>query len=286
MHLTQSSVNSLDIRGFAPLHYIATSTSVPRSVIEAIIRCGGDINVRDEYANTPIHWAAMAGNPGGISNLLALGADPSAQNYDGETPLHAAASIHLETSVQCCRALIAAGASPNTLENSRSETPLHRAAAENNADIVNVLIEAGAHVNVRDDDSYTPLHVAIMAGAGDVVKILLEKGKANPNEMTADGESPVQIAEALGNGDIRKILVDGGASGMTSSMTSFITSTRPRTRSTPVEVRRPFMVDRQLPSYLSPLKKVTVVPSNSDASTMIVDNDNNNNGNEIGQGNK
>ena len=252
MPLTPSGVNSLDDRGFAPLHYIATATSVPRTAIEAIIRAGGDINVRDKYANTPIHWAAMAGNPAGISNLLALGADPSAQNYDGETPLHAAASIHLQTSVQCCRALIAAGASPNTQENSRSETPLHRAAAENNADIITVLLEAGANINARDEDSYTPLHTAVMAGAINVIRTLL-RGKADPNATTSDGETALQIADSLGNKEVHALLVSAGAN------TGLPPLSRPRTRSTPAEVRRPFGVDKQVPSYLSPLKNTVII---------------------------
>lgn len=252
MRLSRTGVNSLDSRGFAPLHYIATAPSVPRNAIDTLIQAGGDINIRDEYANTPIHWAAMAGNPACISNLLALGADPSAQNYDGETPLHVAASIHLQTSVQCCRALIAAGASPNVTENSRCETPLHRAAAENNADIITVLIEAGALAAARDEDSYTPLHVAVMAAAGAAVKVLLEKGRADPNAVSGDGETPLQMAEAAGNQEIRAMLLAAGARVAETVVTT--APARPRTRSNPVEMKRPFGVDRQVPSYLSPVK--------------------------------
>ena len=46
-----------------------------------------NINARDIMANTPLHWAAKAGNKNLIDKLLSGGADINAKNISGHTPL-------------------------------------------------------------------------------------------------------------------------------------------------------------------------------------------------------
>ena len=53
--------------------------------------------------------------------------------------------------------LLSKGANPN-IENSRSTTPLHKAAQRGELKCLILLLKAGADVNVQDDDGLTPVH--------------------------------------------------------------------------------------------------------------------------------
>ena len=55
--------------------------------VETVISMGGDINVRGDEANTPLHLAALLGNHEIIKVLLEAGAEPDLLNVKDETPL-------------------------------------------------------------------------------------------------------------------------------------------------------------------------------------------------------
>jgi ankyrin repeat protein len=55
-------------------------------------------------------------------------------------------------------------------------TPLMYAAYMGNPDIVQILLDSGAHVNGRNDMGYTPLMAAAEQGHGNIVDILLDSG--------------------------------------------------------------------------------------------------------------
>jgi len=69
-------------------------------------------------------WAAREGDTDGIRRLVALGADPSAPEYDGRTPLHLAASEGRDDAV---KALLDLGADPRAKDR-WGDTPLDDAA--------------------------------------------------------------------------------------------------------------------------------------------------------------
>jgi hypothetical protein len=55
--------------------------------VETAISMGGDINVRGDEANTPLHLAALLGNHEILKVLLEAGAEPDPLNIKDETPL-------------------------------------------------------------------------------------------------------------------------------------------------------------------------------------------------------
>jgi ankyrin repeat protein len=101
--------------------------------------------------------------------------------------------------------LLQAGADPN-LSGSASTTPLHLAAQHESAEIVAALLNAGAEVDPTVFMSGSPLNL----GAGDfeVLKLLLEAG-ADPNGHSA--RSPLQTALREGNIDGARLLLTYGA---------------------------------------------------------------------------
>ena len=120
---------------------------------------------------------------------------PPDQNY---TRLHAAAE-HGDLG-QLREALKALPRSRRAAELNRLDregyTPLTYAARGGALDLVKLLVEAGAAVDVADEQGgWTPLLQAADQRHADVVRYLLEHG-ANPNTVTRLGYTPLSVALA------------------------------------------------------------------------------------------
>ena len=55
---------------------------------EFLVRHGAKVDSRNAVELTPLHQAAMFGHEPAVEALLGLGADPSAEDRGGRTPLH------------------------------------------------------------------------------------------------------------------------------------------------------------------------------------------------------
>ncbi len=73
--------------------------------------------------------------------------------------------------------------------------PLHWASLVGSAEIVRLLIEHGADVNLPNDDGNGPLHAAAFLGHSSVVEVLLANG-ADPNRLNRDGAPPLSSVDA------------------------------------------------------------------------------------------
>ncbi|KAI1803760.1 hypothetical protein F4811DRAFT_571760 [Daldinia bambusicola] len=63
------------------------------------------------------------------------------------------------------------------------ETPLHATVEKGHFDIVKMLVEAGADVNVEDDTSKAPLRLAQMQENKEIGEFLLENGARKLSEL-------------------------------------------------------------------------------------------------------
>ena len=88
-----------------------------------------------------------------IQDLIEKGADVEAKDKWGSTPLHfASGNNHIEIA----KLLLDRGADVKAKDNG-GQTPLHFASWHNRIKIAKLLIEAGADVDATDDDGETPL---------------------------------------------------------------------------------------------------------------------------------
>jgi len=86
-------------------------------------------------------------------------------------------------------------------------TALHKAAEYGNAEVVKILVDAKADVDVQERHGYTALHYAIMHGHTEIVKILVD-AKADVDVQERHGDTALTYAALKGHTEIVKILVD------------------------------------------------------------------------------
>lgn len=134
--------------------------------------------------------------------------------YSESTPLHFAVQEHQTRAVED---LLRANADVNSRDQ-RGITPLMVAARWGFADIINLLIQAGANINAKDRANpvdygrRTALYHACMTGRVGMVKLLLEHG-AEPDCLAQHGYTPLStVIRIAGNREIVFLLLEHGAS--------------------------------------------------------------------------
>ncbi|GMH36815.1 hypothetical protein BSKO_04688 [Bryopsis sp. KO-2023] len=105
--------------------------------------------------------------------------------------------------------LILKGADLASTQGEMKFTPLHFAAQEGHAEVVEILIQQGAKVT-QTAGGLTALYMAARNGHLDVVKILVEAG-ADVDAQTEDGRSALFLAAQKGHLQIAKVLIKAGA---------------------------------------------------------------------------
>lgn len=192
-----------------PLHKAAIGGN--KEMVEELLKAGLDVNSRNKAGATPLHWARSVDI---CELLIKAGAEVDARTDFGLTALHVTAELGEQ---EVCRCLIKAGADVNVQDSydwiplekaahngykeicetflqahSQIGNSLYLAAAQGNATICQILLSAGANVNVQVACGNTPLYV--VAGLPDREKIceMLLKTGANVN-----GKHPEFGATAL-----------------------------------------------------------------------------------------
>ena len=114
-------------------------------IVKVLIKAGADVNLADEYGETPLIKAAREGHPDIIKILIQSGANVNLKNHQDISPLAVLCyDTDLDTNIKL--------------------------------EIMKVLIDAGADVNVKDELNNTPLSLALKKGNDTIAKFLSENG--------------------------------------------------------------------------------------------------------------
>ncbi|XP_062700539.1 uncharacterized protein LOC115256613 isoform X1 [Aedes albopictus] len=127
---------------------------------------------------------------------------PDVELNGGLVPLHVAIECDQRHIVQL---LIENGADVN-IRNANSHTPLHFASHKGHKDVVEILIMEKANIEALDQDNWTPLHLACMDDRKEVVEILIRE-KANIEALTESKFTPLHLACLKGQKEVVKILI-------------------------------------------------------------------------------
>ena len=172
-----------DEAGQTVMHWAARDESRVKLAGVLAARDAGLVNVKDQFfRNTPLHLAVsdvmdvMGSLEDGYEDgceavtqaLLALGADTTAKDNAGRTPLHQAAVSGSEAVV---RALLTAGADTNAIDR-QGCTPLRLAAEHGCEAVARALLAAGSNKNAKDLEGNTPLYYARGGGHAALVALL------------------------------------------------------------------------------------------------------------------
>lgn len=210
----------------APIHQACRSGHI--KIVRKLLESGDDVNRRDSHIDaTPIGEASQHGHADIVQLLLSRGAEPNQRSFtDGhhQTPLMRAAAeghtaivdlllnhnpAHIEAQdemgatallyavtngrIETTKQLVSRKPNLEVRDRNIQYTPLHFASQACNANIVHILLEAGANPNVRESHRWTPIHEAAARGQLEIVQDLLRYG-ADPDPLQEHMWSPLRLA--------------------------------------------------------------------------------------------
>lgn len=144
--------------------------------IQEMASLGVDFNKVDVRGMTPLMWAATEGNHEVLTLLLQFGADPNIADEDGDTPLIQAAALGYR---ECVHALLERGKVEINQRNKDGWSALFPACQEQNEEIVKLLLDHQADINLQDYSGRTVLVIMTLfkhiESKKSIIKMLVEK---------------------------------------------------------------------------------------------------------------
>jgi len=185
------------------LFYAIKNENLTREMIDRDI----NLQIRNDYNNTPLHEAAYAGNLDAVKILLEKGASIDIRGHFGNYPIHTAARRKQDKIVHF---LHEQGAN---LECSdwRGSTPLALAVFEGAYTTIDLLFALNANKETRDHYGYTILHHAAEADNPDMIEYLYSKFKLNLEATDHYARTPLLVAAWTGKEKAIKKLIALGA---------------------------------------------------------------------------
>ena len=221
----------------------AASLQGDGEVAGLLIAAGADVNRASQGGFNPLSIAAQQGHTEVVRRLLEADADVKATTAVGATPLSMALMRGYDDMADLLRTFGAeepptavlredtedelssdSESVPSTSESESAwvpeydgtlliqianagEPPLFFASREDHAEMARQMIEAGADVNAKLDNTRTPLHWAAQNDSKEVATSLIDAG-ADVNAKTNSGLTPRSIAENKGCSQIASLFKD------------------------------------------------------------------------------
>jgi len=170
-------IDARNLRGATALYYAAEGGRT--SVAQRLIERGADVKLTGRSGISPVAAAAYAGNDAIVEALLANGADERAPDETGKSPIvYAAAGGRLDVVKRLLAQKIDVNARyPNDLTLLMwAAGPDEKVPEARAIEVVTCLLDAGAHVDDRDDRGRTALMIAAEGGRAEIANLLLGKG--------------------------------------------------------------------------------------------------------------
>ncbi len=187
--------------GMNPL--VCASDGLNEKILTLFIQRGLKPIKHNQQQLTLLHKAVYYGNINLVKSLIDLKIDINNQNIPAKaTPILIASYIGNTDIVQL---LLENGANVNLVDD-ENDTPLHCACLHGHFTIAQSLLEHGTNVNVVGGDGDTPLHYACAKGYFYLVRLLL-KHKANIHVTNDIQETPLHKASRNGRFTITKLLL-------------------------------------------------------------------------------
>lgn len=138
--------------------------------VKKLIQSGADVNIKDEYGNTPLVHAAIFRHTKMVEELLDGGADVNIKGQNEYSALIRAAEYGFKEIVEM---LIKKGADVNATNN-HGTTALMFASYDGHLEVVNMLLDNGADIDIRDDEGVNAFDCSVLGMRKNVEKALRE----------------------------------------------------------------------------------------------------------------
>ena len=167
----------------------------------------GSVDARDSQGRTPLHVAAFRRQHEAMRALVAAGADPNALENDRYDIVTIAA---VANDVPTLKLALELGGSAKNITSRYDGTALIAAAHLGHAEVARILATAGAPLDHVNNLGWTALMESIVLGDGgprhtETLKVLLDAG-ANPNIADRAGFTPLAQARGRGYSGMVKLL--------------------------------------------------------------------------------
>jgi ankyrin repeat protein len=186
-------IDARNLDGATALYFAAEGSQI--LIAQRLIERGADVNLAGRSGISPIAAAAYAGNDVIVEALLAHGADERAPDETGKPPIvYAAAGARLDI----VKRLLARNIDVNARYANDltllmwASGPDEQVAEAQAVRVVSYLLEAGAHIDDRDDRGRTALMIAAEGGHAELADLLLAKG-ADPSLKDKAGKRAADL---------------------------------------------------------------------------------------------
>ncbi|KAL9090110.1 MAG: hypothetical protein Q9159_002175 [Coniocarpon cinnabarinum] len=198
-----ADVNARDRHGETGLY--AASAFGDTSMVRLLLERGADVNAQGGQCGNALHAASREGYKEIVQILVDHGADVNAQSG------HYSNTLPADGSNEYTQALLEHGVDV-TAQGGHHGTALQAASRNGHKEVVQILLDNGAHVGTQQDGPNSfALEAASIAGHKEIVEILLDRDTTvNPGE-NRDYRTALEAASMGGHADIVQTLLDHGA---------------------------------------------------------------------------
>ncbi|XP_022100669.1 ankyrin repeat domain-containing protein 6-like isoform X1 [Acanthaster planci] len=201
--LAQSGAGfTADKYGRTALHYAANYGQA--EAVKLCVHLGCDLDAQDVYGCTALHRAAIDNHTDAVRALLLEGCAVDRQDENGNTALHEATWTGYDEIVV---ALVKQGKANLHASNKYGNKPLHQSCQNGHSETTRILLRAGSHPNIKNNNGETALHIAALFGHITCCRILVS-ANSNVNITNSEGNTALHVAAGLGKKKISKILIE------------------------------------------------------------------------------
>jgi len=192
-----------------------------------------NVDVRDNFGRTALHYAAAGGDPGNVEWLMDSGADPGLVDVNGDSPLAYGLRANQRQLVLTfakfggnpLTAIVRVGRLDILLEmvnqtnsslsidqrdTKTGRTAVFDAAESGQLDILKFFIDLGANLSHLDNNGYSVLAAAVNAHQVETSRMLMQSG-AQVMQRLQNGTTALHVASAAGCGPCVEVLAEMGA---------------------------------------------------------------------------
>ncbi|XP_065842029.1 serine/threonine-protein phosphatase 6 regulatory ankyrin repeat subunit B-like isoform X2 [Oscarella lobularis] len=166
-------------------------------VASALLERGADVEISDESGSTPFLCGCASGDKDTLVVLSKANCTMAATDKNGDSGLHLCA-VFGSNSDECLAWLLEHAGIEVNLRNRNGQTALHRACRNGHSKVASALLERGADVEIRDENSWTPFLCGCASG-NKATLVVLSKANCTKTATDKDGDSGLHLCAYFGS---------------------------------------------------------------------------------------